>query len=92
MGACMGGYGSGWRGPKRATVEASLVLSVSALMRAGVLVPGERRGGLWGWTYQGDDRPHAIVGYEADFTEPDYPWSGCATPWVASASGAWCGW
>ena len=70
----MGGYGSGWQGPKRATVEDSLVLSVSALMRAGALVPGERMGGLWGWTYEGEDRPHAIVGYEADLTEPDDPW------------------
>ena len=70
----MGGYGSGWQGPKRATVEDSLVLSVSALMRAGALVPGERMGGTWGWTYEGEDRPHAIVRYEADLTEPDDPW------------------
>ena len=70
----MGGYGSGWQGPKRATVEDSLVLSVSALRRAGALVPGERMGGTWGWTYEGEDRPHAIVRYEADLTEPDYPW------------------
>ena len=28
----------------------------------------------WGWTYVGEARPHAIVRYEADFTEPDYPW------------------
>ena len=70
----MGGYGSGWRGPKRATVEASLVLSVSALMRTGALVPGERTGGLWGWTYEGENRPHAIVRYDADLTEPDDPW------------------
>ena len=74
MGARVGGYGSGWRGPKRATVEASLVLGVSALMRAGALVPGERMGGTWGWTYEGEDRPHAIVRYEADLTEPDDPW------------------
>jgi hypothetical protein len=46
--------------------EASLVLSASALTRAGALVPGERVGGLWGWTYEGEDRPHAIVSYEAD--------------------------
>ena len=52
-------------------MEGSLVLSVSALMRAGALVPGERTGGAWGWRYEGEDRPHAIVGYEADFTEPD---------------------
>ena len=74
MGPRMGGYGSGWRGPKRATVEDSLVLSVTALMRAGALVPGERTGGLWGWTYEGEDRPHAIVSYEANLTEPDDPW------------------
>jgi len=55
-------------------VEASLVLSVSTLARAGVLLAGERTGGLWGWTYEGEERPHAIVSYEADFTEPDYPW------------------
>ena len=70
----MGGYGSGWQGRKRATVEDSLVLSVSALRRAGVLVPGERMGGLWGWTYEGEARPHAIVGYDANPTEPDDPW------------------
>jgi hypothetical protein len=55
-------------------VEDSLVLSVSALMRAGAVVPGERTGGAWGWRYEGEDRPHAIVRYEADFTEPDDPW------------------
>ena len=31
-------------------------------------------GGLWGWTYEGEDRPHALVSYEADLTEPDCPW------------------
>ena len=70
----MGGYGSGWQGPKRATVEDSLVLSVSALTQAGALVPGERIGGLWGWRYEGEARPHAIVGYDANLTEPDDPW------------------
>ena len=55
-------------------MEDSLVLSVAALMRGGVLVPGEQTGGLWGWTYEGEDRPHALVSYEADLTEPDCPW------------------
>ena len=55
-------------------MEGSLVLSVTALMRAGALVPGERTGGLWGWTYEGEDRPHAIVSYEANLTVPDDPW------------------
>ena len=55
-------------------MEDSLVLSVFALSRAGALVPGKRMGGLWGWGYEGEARPHAIVGYEANLTEPDDPW------------------
>ena len=27
-----------------------------------------------GWTYEGENRPHAIVRYDADFTEPDNSW------------------
>ena len=54
-------------------MEGSLVLSVTALMRAGALVPGERTGGLWGWTYEGENRPHAIVSYEANCDAPDDP-------------------
>ena len=37
-------------------------------------MPGKRMGGLWGWTYEGEDRPHAIACYEADLTTPDDPW------------------
>jgi hypothetical protein len=44
-------------------------------MRALLMLATRRAdGGLWGWTYEGDDRPHAIVSYEANLTEPDYPW------------------
>ena len=49
----MGGCGSGWQGPKRATVEDSLVLSVSALMRAGVLVPRRAEGRAVGLDLRG---------------------------------------
>ncbi len=36
----MGGYGSGWQGAKKATVEGSLVLTASSLVRKKALVPG----------------------------------------------------
>ena len=36
----MGGYGSGWHGTKKATIDESLVLSVSDLVRKRALVPG----------------------------------------------------
>jgi hypothetical protein len=38
----MGGHGSGWKGSKKATVESSLVLSASALVRKKALVAGAR--------------------------------------------------
>ena len=60
-------------------MEASLVLSVSALSRAGALVPGKRMGGLWGWRYEGEARPHAIVSYEANLTGPTIRGSTCVT-------------
>ena len=36
----MGGYGSGWQGAKKATVEGSLVLTAASLVRKTALVPG----------------------------------------------------
>ena len=51
----MGGYGSGWQGSKKATVEGSLVLTASALVRKKALVPGAQTAGSWGWTYEGED-------------------------------------
>ena len=67
----MGGYGSGWQGPKKATVNDSLVLSVSDLLRKGVLVPGVWISGSWCWTYSGKDKPHATIGYEADLRDQE---------------------
>jgi hypothetical protein len=40
--ATLGGYGSGWQGSKKATVEGSLVLTASALVRKKALVPGAK--------------------------------------------------
>ena len=70
----MGGYGSGWQGSKKATVEGSLVLIASALVRKKALVPGAQTAGSWGWTYEGEDGPHATVLYEADLRDTDNAW------------------
>ena len=36
----MGGYGSGWQGAKKATVEGSLVLTAASLVRKRALMAG----------------------------------------------------
>jgi hypothetical protein len=68
----VGGYGSGKAeegdggaldGPQRLRAHAD-----------GGARAGERTGGLWGWTYEGEDRPHAVMGYDADLTEPEHAW------------------
>jgi hypothetical protein len=70
----MGGFGSGWQGSKKATVEESLVLSISALMRKKALEAGNRISGSWHWTIQGQEWPHATIGYDADLRDPDAAW------------------
>jgi hypothetical protein len=70
----LGGFGSGWQGPKKATVEESLVLTASTLVRRGALVPGARTSGWWGWTGEGEDEPHATIGYEANLMDPEAAW------------------
>ncbi len=70
----MGGQGSGWQGTKSATVEDSLVLSVSALVRKRALVAGARTAGSWCWTYEGNNEPHATISYEADLRNRDAAW------------------
>jgi hypothetical protein len=54
---------------KKATVEESLVLTASTLVRQKALVPRTRTIGSWSLAYDGDERPHATVGYEADLTD-----------------------
>jgi hypothetical protein len=43
----MGGYGSGWQGATKATVEGSLVLTASSLVRKRALVAGAWTSGSW---------------------------------------------
>ena len=59
---------------KKATVEGSLVLTASALVRNKALVPGAQTAGSWGWIYEGEDRPHATIRYEADLRDTDNAW------------------
>ena len=70
----MGGFGSGWQGPKKGTVEDCLTLSVADLLRKGALCPGSRRTGLWGWWHDGKDRPYAAIRYELDLRDPNSAW------------------
>jgi hypothetical protein len=70
----MGGWGSGWQGPRKTTVEESLVLTASALARRKVLIHGARTSGSWGWTYEGEDKPHATIGYEANLIDSEAAW------------------
>ena len=70
----MGGYGSGWRGAKKATVEDSLVLTAASLVRKRALRAGARTSGSWGWISDGEDEPHATIGYEANLLDQDNAW------------------
>ena len=49
----MGGYGSGWHGAKKATVEGSLVLTAASLVQKRALMAGAWTSGSWGWTLSG---------------------------------------
>ena len=69
----MGGYGSGWQGSKKATVEDSLCLSLPALVKKKALVAGSRTRGSWAWSYEGS-KPHARIVYEANLIDPDAAW------------------
>src|SRR6201996_9031455 len=70
----MGGFGSGWQGPRKATVEGSLVLTASKLVRKKSLIPGAWTCGSWGWTHEGEEEPHATIGYEANLVDPEAAW------------------
>ncbi len=63
----MGGWGSGWRGPKKDVVEDCLVLSPNhfVVSRGRRLAGGWRRGSLC-WR-DSEDRPFAVVSYEVNF-------------------------
>jgi hypothetical protein len=55
-------------------VEGSLVLTASVLIRKKALIPGSWTRGSWGWTYEGEDRPHATIGYEDKLTDVENGW------------------
>ena len=50
-------------------MEGSLVQTASSLVRKRALVAGARTSGSWGRTYDGEDKPHATIGHEADLTD-----------------------
>jgi len=68
------GLGSGWQDSKKVTVERSLVLAASTLIRKRALVPGAWTRGSLGWTYEREDRPHASICYEANLTDAENGW------------------
>jgi hypothetical protein len=70
----MGGWGSGWQGPKRTTVEECLVLSANTLARRQVLAPGVWAKGTWCWTREGEGTPFFSLVYEADMVDPADAW------------------
>ncbi len=67
----MGGYGSGYQGLKKSTVEETLTLSISILMQKRALVPGSLCRGVWAWSYPGED-PYGRVSYVSDMRSPEY--------------------
>ena len=70
----MGGYGSGWQGATKATVEGSVVLTAASLVRKRALVAGAWTSGSLGWISDGEDKPHATIGYEADLSDQANAW------------------
>jgi hypothetical protein len=74
----MGGPGSGQTlarsAAKKTTVEDSLVLTASTLIRQKALRAWARTTGSWSWRYEGEDRPFATIGYEADLTDESDAW------------------
>jgi hypothetical protein len=77
---------------RKTTVEESLVPSASVLVRQRALVPGARTAGSWSWAYDGDDRPHATIGYEADLTDESNACSGFITKRTESRWTTGSGW
>ena len=61
----MGGYGSGWQGAKKATVEGSLILTAASLVRKRALVAGAWTSGSWGWISDGAVASAAFAVVEA---------------------------
>ena len=69
----MGGFGSGWCGPRKAAVEDGLTLSISTLLDKHALIPGGHSSGSWIWFYPGHE-PHARIRYEAYLGDTGEGW------------------
>jgi len=69
----MGGFGSGFQGTRKCTVEDGLTLSMKALLDKGAFVPGKGTAGTWSWLYPGQE-PHASIKYTADLRDPEQAW------------------
>ena len=67
------GYGSGWQGSKKTTIEDSLCLSISSLVKKKALVAESWTRGSWQWSYEGSE-PHARIGYEANLIDAEAAW------------------
>ena len=52
----------------------SLVLTAASLVRKRAIVVGAWTSGSWGWTYDGEDKPHATICYEVDLSDQDSAW------------------
>jgi hypothetical protein len=79
----MGGFGSGWQGPKKEVVEDSLIISASYSRRQGMLKAGIQSSGSLIWNYRNGGSFR--VNYEMntlDLSNPflrlwyTWPWSG----------------
>lgn len=68
----MGGYGSGWQGPRKQVVEECLTLPMKFLVREGVVRPGTHRLGSLSWR-NGREEVTGRIGYLVDTLEPDRP-------------------
>jgi hypothetical protein len=65
----MGGYGSGWRGPRKYAVEECIVLSMSEAIHHQVIVPGARRCGTLAWGLVEGQGAAIEVEFESDALE-----------------------
>jgi hypothetical protein len=69
----MGGFGSG-KYSNGLTVESGLALDINALLRQGIILPGDRVSGTLGWRSDRTGEQRASVGYEASLLNPKAAW------------------
>jgi hypothetical protein len=67
----MGGYGSGFQGSRKLTVEDSLCLPVARFVKKAMV--GSWTRGTLKWSYE-ECEPHARLGYEANLVDPNAAW------------------